>query len=98
RGLVRIEARVRTRRAHHHAVAGALPVGVGAVAIGAPLPDVAGHVVEAVPVGREGPDRRRALVAVGGQVLEGEAPLPEVRARLPAGGPVVAPGEALAVQ
>src|SRR5690242_17305932 len=42
---------------------GLMPRGVP---IGGPLPDIADHVVEPVPVGRKGPDRRGALVAVGG--------------------------------
>src|SRR5687768_13351057 len=40
-----------------------------------PLPHVAGHVVQAIAVGRERPDRGRALVAVGEQVLPGELAL-----------------------
>src|SRR6056297_1207833 len=45
---------------------GRMPIGVP---VAGPLPDIAGHVVEAVAVGREGADRRASGVAVGGGVL-----------------------------
>src|SRR5215211_6251764 len=53
--------------------------------IARPLPYVAGHVAQAVAVGREGADRRRAGVAVEQQVLPGELALPAVRQDLPVG-------------
>ena len=46
------------------------------VPVGRPLPDVPGHVVEAVAVRREAPDRRGPLVAVELQVLPRELALP----------------------
>src|SRR5512132_301955 len=61
--------------------------------VGRPLPDVAGHVVEAVAVRRKGSDRRRALEAVELQVLPGKLPLPGVRPRLAVRKVLVAPGE-----
>src|SRR5262245_13277133 len=56
-----------------------------------PLPDVANHVVEAVVVGWEGPDRRRSLVAVLSQVLRGKLTLPGVGHHLPSGVKLIAP-------
>jgi hypothetical protein len=63
-----------------------------------PLPDVSGHVVEAVAVRREAPDRRRAFVPVELQVLPGELALPGVRHRPPVGEVLVAPGEHRALE
>lgn len=63
-----------------------------------PLPDVAGHVVQAVPVGREAPDRGRASLARRLEVLPGELALPGVGHHLPLGARVVAPGVDRAVQ
>src|SRR5262245_59170269 len=51
---------------------------VPGVPVGRPLPDVADHVIEAVAVGREDANRRRAPVAVRAQVLVGKRPLPGV--------------------
>src|SRR5262245_37202231 len=48
------------------------------VEVGGPFPDVAGDVVQAVAVGREGAHRRRALELVQQQVLPGELALPRV--------------------
>ena len=62
--LARIETLLRTRGVVDHSLAGPLAVQVDLVPVAAPLPDVAGHVVQAVAVGREGLDRRGALVAV----------------------------------
>ena len=73
--------------------AGLLDLAVVLVPVGGPLPDVAGHVVEAVAVGRKRADRRRPLVAVLEQVLPGELALPGVGHRLAARRELVAPGD-----
>src|SRR4029453_4837810 len=51
----------------------------GGIEVGRPLPDVAGHVVEAIAVRRERRDRRRPLEAIFERVLPGELALPGVR-------------------
>src|SRR5262245_60888838 len=61
--------------------------------VGCPLPDVAGHVEEPVPVRWERPDRRRAFEAVELQVLPRKLALPRVRQRLAVREVLVAPGE-----
>src|SRR4029077_7046732 len=61
--------------------------------VGRPLPDVPGHVVEAVAVRRERAHRRRPLETVELQVLPGELPLPAVRHGLSIREVLVAPGE-----
>ncbi len=63
-----------------------------------PLPHVAGHVVQPVAVGGEGADRRRALVAVGQEVLPGELALPRIRRHASFGRELVAPREDGALQ
>src|SRR5262249_30363281 len=55
------------------------PVGVGPVPVGAPFPDVAGHVVQPVTVGRKRLDRGRPAEAVLERVLVRETPLPDIR-------------------
>ena len=68
------------------------------VEVGRPLPDVAGHVEQAVAVGREGLDRRGALVPIGPQVLPRELALPGVGHHPALGRELVAPGVDGAVQ
>ena len=69
-------------------------VGVRREAVGRPLPDVAGHVVEAVAVGRERPDRRGALVAVrAAGSATGTRPARCWPSCRPFGRELVAPGE-----
>jgi hypothetical protein len=63
-----------------------------------PLPYVAGHVVQAVAVGREALYRGRAALAWWLQVLPGELALPGIRHHLPLGERVIAPGVDRAVQ
>src|SRR5262249_30915004 len=63
-----------------------------------PLPDVAGHVVEAVAVRRIGLDRRGALVAVEQQVLPGELALPGIGHHAALRRELLAPREGRAVQ
>src|SRR6201995_4422529 len=53
------------------------------VVVARPLPDVAGHVVQAVAVGREQPDGGGAAPAAGAGVAPGKIPLPEVGQKLP---------------
>ena len=61
--------------------------------VGAPLPDVAGHVVEAVAVGRERVDRSGAVEAVRGGVLARERRPARRSSVLAAGLELVAPRE-----
>src|SRR5262249_26775305 len=51
-----------------------------------PLPDVAEHVVEAIPVGGKGIDGRGALVSIELEVLPRESALPGIGHRPPVGG------------
>src|SRR5262245_29615779 len=67
-GLAGVETLLRAGGVDNDSLAGPLAVQVHLVPVTAPLPDVAGHVVEAVAVRREGLDRRGAHVAVGGGV------------------------------
>src|SRR5690606_15573571 len=67
------------------------------VLVARPLPDVADHVVEPVPVGRERADGRGPLEAVQGEVLDRELALPRVRHEAPAREELVAPGVGRAV-
>src|SRR3954468_11752201 len=66
--------------------------------VGRPLPHVPRHVVEAVAVRRERPDRGRTLKPVELQVLPRELALPGVRHRLAVGEVLVAPGERRALE
>src|SRR5438105_2478764 len=56
-------------------VASAFMVMVRLIEIGAPFPDVAGHVVQAIAVGRKRADGSRTLETVLFGVLIGKAPL-----------------------
>ena len=80
--LPRLETERRPGGVDGRASAGALGVGGGTIPVGAPLPDVAGHVVKAIAVGRERFHRRSAGVAVAEGVLVGEASLEIVALRL----------------
>src|SRR4029079_3637717 len=60
--------------------------------VGRPLPDVAGHVEEAVAVRRKRADRRCASEAVELEVLPGELALPRVGHHPAVGRELVAPG------
>ncbi len=74
---------------------------VGVVArpvTGAPLPHVAGRVVQAEPVGREGVHRTGAAPAVGAGVVGGERALPDVHPVLPVRLELGTPGKLLAHQ
>src|SRR5204863_8083655 len=86
-GLLGVEA---VRRAVGVA-AGASGIVVRAVPVGAPLPDVAGHVVEAEAVGREARHRRGAREAVFLRVAIREAALEGVGHGLPVGAKGLAP-------
>src|SRR5205814_9786357 len=63
---------------------GLLDLSVVLIPVGRPLPNIAGHLVEAVAVRREGADWRRPLIAVFDEVLPWERALPCVGHRLPA--------------
>src|SRR5262249_4296913 len=73
--------------------AGSLYLAVILVPVGGPFPDVAGHLVEAVAVGRERADWRCPLVAVLAQVLPRKLALPGVRHRLAVRHQLVTPAE-----
>src|SRR5262245_28378938 len=66
---------------------------LGPVPVGGPFPHVADHVVDAVSVWREGVDRRRALIAVGEEILPRKLALPGVRHVPAPGRQLVAPCE-----
>src|SRR5206468_5362549 len=63
----------------------------GAVPVGAPFPDVADDVVEAVAVGREATHRSAAAIAVLPGVALGKDALPPVRHEAAAGTQLVSP-------
>ena len=70
RRLTRVERRVRALRVTRDAACGGeLRVVVGPIPVAGPLPDVAGHVVEAVAVGRELRHRPDAAVAILARVF-----------------------------
>jgi hypothetical protein len=71
---------------------------VGRPRSGRPLPDVAGHVVEAVPVWGKSLHRRCPVKAVGPKVLPRESALPGVGHDATSRHEVPAPGVASAVQ
>src|SRR5262245_7288779 len=48
------------------------------IPIGRPFPDIAGHIVKTVTVGREGADRRGPFMAVLQQILDRKISLPSV--------------------
>src|SRR3954447_21972627 len=92
-------AEIRTA-AHHTVRAGAGPARIvdradGVVArvepVRAPLPDLAGPVVEGVSVRRERTHRRCARIAVGLRVLAGEGPLEHVHPLLATRFALIAP-------
>lgn len=57
---------------------GVLAIGIRPVIVGGPLPDIAGHVIEACERRREGFDGGCAAEAVGGEVGKGEVALPGI--------------------
>src|SRR5262245_24070514 len=65
--------------------------------VGGPLPHVADHVMKPVPVGGKGGHWRRSLIAVCGEILPGEATLPEVGHELSSWDELVAPGKLSAI-
>src|SRR5918996_5356747 len=70
----------------------ARPFAVVLVPVADPLPHVAGHLEQAVAIGRERPHRGGVLVAVEHLVADRELALPHVGHVPPAGGELVAPG------
>ena len=83
--------RARTGVAGHAARSGSVAGIVGGEEVVGPLPDVPRHVVETEAVGRVGPDRRRAVVAVEAEVLPREPALPRVGQRPARGRLLLAP-------
>src|SRR5262245_60907616 len=63
-GIAGVEALLRSLGIFAKALARQLDMGVRPVPVAGPLPDIAGHVVEAVAVGRKGLHRRGAGKAV----------------------------------
>src|SRR2546422_9134052 len=62
------------------------------IPVSCPFPDVTRHFVQAVAIGREGPNRGSPFVAIAEQVLPGKLPLPGVGHQCTVRGEVVAPG------
>src|SRR5262245_41317413 len=73
-GRLRVDARLAAGAAARASGGGA----VRGIPIAGPLPDIAGHVVEAVAVGREGTHWGGVFEAVGQRVLNRELALPGV--------------------
>src|SRR5271166_6182693 len=71
---------------------------IGAIPVAAPLPDVAGHVVEAVAISREGAHWRNAGETILAGILDRELSLVGVRHELPARLEFIAPRIELAAQ
>src|SRR6185503_20712370 len=83
----RIEGRIRSLGVTRYVPRrGELRVGIRSIPITAPLPDVPGHVVEAVPVGRELRDGRDTDESILARiaVLQWKLPLIDVRHELAA--------------
>src|SRR5262245_8997854 len=91
-GARRVGAAFGPGRIHDRAVPGTTAMEVALEPVGAPLPDVPGHIIEAVPVGRERADRGGPHMAVGGGVGVGKLTLPDIGAVPVAGRRLVAPG------
>src|SRR2546425_5689258 len=96
--LARIKTLSGTGGIDNHPFAGPFPVQVDLIPVAAPLPDVAGHVVQPVAVGRESLDRRGAFVAVGSGVLVRKLALPEIGMNVGVGRLVIAPDVGFIVQ
>src|SRR5206468_2540573 len=79
-------------------VASVLPVKSWIEPVGGPFPDVAGHVVQSVAIGREGVHGAGSVVAVGAGVFGREGALPDVHSVLAARLALVAPGEDPAIE
>src|SRR5262245_43187097 len=69
---------------------GPLSIELAPIPVGAPLPDIAGHVIKPVAVGWERPDGSRPDEAVTGRVEAGELALPDVGEDAGVGRPFVA--------
>src|SRR5262249_15573254 len=94
----RVDRALRPRWIDGHALACPAPVRLPVIPIGAPLPHIAGHVVEAVPVWRVRFHRRRPLVAVLHGVLVGNRALPDVALGMLLGERLIAPDVRLSIQ
>src|SRR5262245_38579414 len=70
-----VKAFSRPRGVDIHNASGSAGIRVGQVPVSGPLPDVAGHVIQAEAIGREGFDRRGAGIAVFACVLVGKMTL-----------------------
>ncbi len=85
-------------RVDEHTPVGGQGVGLRQEPVAAPLPDVAGHVVQAVAVGRERLHRRRALVSIFRRIFIREVALEVVALRMVFVERFVAPDVLLAFQ
>ena len=89
----RIKRRFRTLRISDYLTGfGDLRVVIGPIPIAAPLPDVTGHVIEAVGVWGKGSGRCQSREAVFTRVLDRKLTLIGVRHELASGFELVAPG------
>jgi hypothetical protein len=70
-----------------------LPIIVDTIPVGGPLPDVTGHVVKAVPVGRERSHGRGRVESIVVRVFVWKVPLKSIRHVLPIRTERVAPNE-----
>src|SRR4029077_13552563 len=77
--------------------AGFLNLAVVLVPVGRPLPDIAGHLMKAVPIRRKRADRCGPLVSVLAEVLPRKLALPCIGERFAARHELVAPAELGAV-
>src|SRR5262245_18991541 len=74
------------------------PVIIRAVPVGNPLPHVTGHIPQTVPVGWERACRRRAPIAIFGNIVIGKVSLEGIGHVLAAGHELVAPVVRFAVE
>src|SRR5208337_4808579 len=69
----------RSTRVATNIFASSLNVAISPIPVAAPLPDVAGHVVQAVAIRREGAHRRSAYKSIFARILDREYSLVGVR-------------------
>src|SRR5262249_32754175 len=76
-----IETLLGTKRIDNHSLTISLLIQVDLIPVTTPLPDVAGHVVESIAVGRKRLHGRSTLITVPSGVLPRELTLPAVALR-----------------
>src|SRR5262249_20321018 len=98
RALLRIETLLRAGRVDDDTPTRAAGIRIGEIPVGAPLPDIAGHVVQTVAISRERFDWRRARVAVFCRVVVPGVALEGIALRMLVGERLIAPDVLLALQ